>query len=53
VVGDWNHSGTTKVGIFRAGTWYLDTNGNGLWDPGTDQILTWGQAGDAPVVGAW
>jgi hypothetical protein len=40
-----------KVGIFRTGTWYLDVNGNGLWDAGTDRVVVWGQAGDTPVVG--
>ncbi|MEZ5584615.1 MAG: hypothetical protein R3F37_19245 [Candidatus Competibacteraceae bacterium] len=30
--GDWNGSGTDKVGVFRNGTWFLDFNGNGQWD---------------------
>jgi len=56
VVGDWTGSGTTKIGIFRPsnGTWYLDTNGNGVWDGcGTDTCSGWGQTGDIPVVGRW
>jgi hypothetical protein len=53
VVGDWNGDGTSKVGIFRDGVWYLDANGNGGWDPGIDRALVWGQAEDAPVVGRW
>ena len=34
LVGDWNHTATSKVGVFRpsAGTFYLDYNGNGVWD---------------------
>ena len=56
VLGDWNGSGTTKIGIFRpsTGTWYLDTNGNGVWDGcGTDTCSAFGQTGDVPVVGRW
>ncbi len=33
VVGDWNGDGKTNIGIFRNGTWYLDVNGDGLWNP--------------------
>src|SRR5439155_26046818 len=30
VAGDWDGSGTTKIGVFRAGyLWVLDTNGDG------------------------
>ena len=56
VVGDWNGSGTAKVGTFRPsnGTFYLDYNGNGSWDGcGTDWCLSIGMAGDVPVVGDW
>jgi hypothetical protein len=56
VYGDWNGSGTTKVGVFRSatGTWYLDTNGNGAWDGcGTDRCIAFGQSGDLPLVGDW
>ena len=42
LVGDWNGTGTDKVGAFRPsdGTFYLDYNGNGAWDGcGTDRCL--------------
>jgi len=42
VVGDWNGSGTAKIGVFRkaTGTWFLDYNGNGAWDgPGLTLLL--------------
>ena len=52
ILGDWNQSGTVKVGVFRNGTWILDTNGNGVLDAG-DRQFTFGQAGDVPVVGDW
>jgi hypothetical protein len=52
ILGDWNNSGTVKVGIFRSGLWILDWNGNGILDSG-DRQFTFGQAGDIPVVGDW
>ena len=58
--GDWNGDGKAKVGVFRNGTWYLDYNGNGLWDGcqqdgGLDLCLfnSFGQAGDLPAAGDW
>ena len=52
VVGDWDGTGKKRIGVFRNGIWYLDTNGNGFLDAG-DQTVTFGQAGDVPVVGDW
>lgn len=55
VVGDWNGSGASKVGLFRAGfLWILDSNGNGVFQQGADQAIPFGGvAGDVPVVGDW
>jgi hypothetical protein len=57
VVGDWNGDGSTKVGLFRAGTgeWFLDFNGNKSWGGcGKDRCITsFGVAGDRPVTGDW
>ncbi len=56
VVGDWNGDGTTKIGIYSDGTWYLDVNGNGQWDgEPADKIASFGVglAGAVPVVGDW
>jgi hypothetical protein len=52
IVGDWNGSGTEGIGIFRNGTWILDTNGNGVLDA-SDKTVVFGQTGDVPVVGVW
>ena len=59
VTGDWNGSTHWKVGVYRpsTGTWWLDTNGDGLWDA-ADQgypngVQFGGLAGDAPVTGDW
>jgi hypothetical protein len=34
VVGDWDATGSSKIGLFRpaTGEWFLDRNGNGQWD---------------------
>jgi hypothetical protein len=58
VVGDWNGDGHPKIGVFRVvngvGRWYLDTNGNGVWNAGVDTVYTnFGQTGDIPVTGDW
>jgi List-Bact-rpt repeat protein len=57
VVGDWNGSGVTKVGLFMpdASQWRLDANGNGIWDGcGIDICIdSFGQSADVPVVGQW
>ncbi|SNB47979.1 hypothetical protein [Geobacter sp. DSM 9736] len=54
VIGDWNGSGTKKVGIVRGGNqWFLDVNGNRQWDPGIDAAYTFGTTGDIPVAGDW
>jgi hypothetical protein len=56
LVGDWNGTGTDKVGTFRpsSGTFYLDYNGSGTWDGcGVDRCLQIGMNGDIPFVGKW
>jgi len=55
VAGDWTGSGVVRVGVFRNGTWYLDLNGNRMWDgvDGGDGIYQFGQPGDIAVVGDW
>jgi len=52
VVGDWNGSGISKVGVFRSGSWLVDYNGDHLFN-GLDKTYTYGQAGDIPVTGSW
>jgi hypothetical protein len=52
VTGDWDGSGTTKVGVFINGLWFLDLNGNGAWDP-ADLWVKLGKTGDQPVTGDW
>jgi len=53
-VGDWNGDGRDKAGIFRAGLWVLDYNGNGQWDgPSIDRTLILGQHSDMVIAGRW
>lgn len=52
ISGDWTNSGKQCLGSFHAGTWYLDSNCDGVFDTG-DRTFTFGQAGDLPVVGDW
>jgi hypothetical protein len=58
VTGDWTGETSRdgehlhRIGVFNAGIWALDTNGNGVWDFG-DSRFSFGQAGDIPVVGDW
>jgi len=52
VTGDWDGSGTTKVGVFIDGLWFLDLNGNGRWDK-DDLWAKLGKKGDQPVTGDW
>ena len=57
VVGDWNGSGVSKLGLFASDTfeWFLDANGNGTWDGCQIDICSqaFGVSIDLPVVGQW
>ena len=50
VSGDWNGDGIDGIGIFRAGKWKLDTDGDGRFSS-RDTVAEFGRAGDRPVVG--
>jgi hypothetical protein len=57
VVGDWNGSGSTKIGLFvsAANGLRLDQNGNNTWDGCEVDICTgrFGENGDLPIAGHW
>jgi hypothetical protein len=56
VSGDWNHDGTSEIGVFRSSThsFYLDYDGNGAWNGAVvDRAYNFGIAGDIPVSGDW
>jgi hypothetical protein len=52
VVGDFDGDGFTEVGVFIDGQWFIDLNGNGVWDDG-DLWAKLGHEGDLPVTGDW
>ena len=52
VVGDWNGDGRTKIGVTDGIHWYLDTNGDGVWDSGGTYGY-FGISGYTPIVGDW
>ena len=52
VTGDFDGDGDYEVGIFSDGNWYLDVNGNGVFDHG-DLYAKLGRRGDRPVTGDW
>lgn len=53
IVGDWDGTGHYRCGMFRAGVWYFDMNGDNAWTWGVDAFAYFGTSGDIPVVGDW
>lgn len=52
ITGDFNGDGSTEIGVFAKGHWFIDLNGNGRWDS-EDLWAKLGYEGDLPVVGDW
>jgi protocatechuate 3,4-dioxygenase beta subunit len=52
VTGDFNGDGTTEAGIYRRGEWFIDVNGNGVWDE-NDLYCLLGSEKELPVTGDW
>ena len=52
VVGDFNGDGIAELAVFFEGNWYIDLNGNGVWDEG-DLLVQLGTATDQPIAGDW
>ncbi len=52
LTGDFNGDGVDEIAVYIDGTWYVDVNGNGVWDQG-DLWAQLGSAADQPVVGDW
>ena len=51
VSGDWNGDGIDQIGVFRGGTWVLDSDGDGRFTKDSDERASFGKPGDEPVVG--
>ncbi|MCE9548646.1 MAG: carboxypeptidase regulatory-like domain-containing protein [Planctomycetia bacterium] len=52
VAGDFNGDGKSEMGVYIDGQWFIDLNGNGVWDAG-DLWAKLGSEKDRPVVGDW
>ncbi|TWU05881.1 MSCRAMM family protein [Stieleria varia] len=52
LVGNFDGEAGDEVAIYVAGRWYVDLNGNGVWDAG-DLWIKLGTDMDRPVVGDW
>lgn len=52
ITGDFNGDGNTDVGIYHKGYWYIDLNGNGVWDK-EDLWAKLGYDEDLPITGDW
>jgi len=48
-----NDGGTDKIGIYLNGAWYLDANGNGVWDADSDKNYAFGRTTGITVAGTW
>src|SRR5262249_40913116 len=53
VTGDWNRDKVADIGIYRAGTWFLDTNSDHSGSGDDLPFAFGGQPGDIPVTGDW
>ena len=52
IVGDWNATGNSYIGVTNGQQWYLDWNGNGVWDV-ADKAYNFGAPGWSPETGDW
>jgi hypothetical protein len=57
IVGDWNCSGTDKIGVVRptasgVAMWVLDTSGDGQYNP-SDPVFSFGLNTDTYLTGQW
>ncbi|MDR2757049.1 MAG: hypothetical protein LBC20_15240 [Planctomycetaceae bacterium] len=52
LVGDFNGDGMAELAVFNDGKWYIDINGNGVWDE-EDLWCELGTTTDQPIIGDW
>ncbi|MDO5113538.1 MAG: SdrD B-like domain-containing protein [Planctomycetia bacterium] len=52
LTGDFNGDGVDELAIFLDGFWFIDINGNNVWDD-YDLWVQLGKRGDQPIVGDW
>ena len=53
--GDWDADGADEIGVRRNNAYYLDANGNGVFNgtAGGDLQYFFGVASDVPLIGRW
>ncbi len=44
---------SSSIGVRRGNLFFLDSNGNGMFDMGVDEVFSFGLASDDPLVGDW
>ncbi len=52
IVGDFNGDGISEIAVFLNGYWFIDLDGNGVWDE-NDLWAKLGKPGDQGVAGDW
>jgi len=52
LTGDFNGDGRYEIAVFFSGMFFIDLNGNGIWDEG-DLWIRLGKDGDLPTTGDW
>lgn len=55
LAGDWNDDGIVDLGLcdLASGTFYLDADVDGLWNPSGDRAAAFGASGNLPLSGHW
>ena len=53
ITGDWNGDGKEEIGVYYGGYFWLDLNGDGLFDGESDLWVQLGDGMDKPVAGDW
>lgn len=53
VTGDWDGDGKEEIGVYYGGYFWLDLNGDGLFDGESDLWVQLGDGLDKPVAGDW
>ena len=54
-LGDWNGDGVDEIGVYRPSVrrFFMDTDGDFIWDPAVDVTAAFGSVGDQSIVGKW
>jgi len=53
IIGDWNGDGADQIGIRHGSMFYLDYDGDGVFDPAVDKMGNFGLATDEILIGDW